>query len=90
LPPTTFSQKATKSGLWRSLFDRLKSGGHIHHMLKIQYRMHKEIRQYPSDLFYNGQLKDDASILTRRRPDWVPVKPAKFFDLQRSVENWQA
>ena len=37
-------------------------------MLTVQYRMHPEIRSFPSHLFYDGKLQD-APHLTLPSPD---------------------
>ena len=34
-------------------------------MLKVQYRMHPDIRKFPSDVFYGGEIKDDDSVTKR-------------------------
>lgn len=42
----------------QSLFARLERSGAPVHRLEVQYRMHPEIRQLPSRLFYDNALKD--------------------------------
>ena len=62
LPATVTSERAAQAGLGRSLFERLERAGHEVVMLNVQYRMHPEIRQFPSDMFYQGKLIDAPSI----------------------------
>ena len=47
----------------RSLFERLEESGHEKIMLRTQYRMHPEIRRFPSEQFYEGKLVDADSIV---------------------------
>eukprot|EP00283_Hemiselmis_rufescens_P024217 CAMPEP_0173452884 /NCGR_PEP_ID=MMETSP1357-20121228/49601_1 /TAXON_ID=77926 /ORGANISM="Hemiselmis rufescens, Strain PCC563" /LENGTH=138 /DNA_ID=CAMNT_0014419797 /DNA_START=24 /DNA_END=437 /DNA_ORIENTATION=- len=61
LPATTFSRDADATRYSRSLFERLQEGGHGAHVLSVQYRMHPQIRQFPSDHFYSGLLTDGRS-----------------------------
>ncbi|EDR24206.1 splicing endonuclease positive effector sen1, putative [Entamoeba dispar SAW760] len=65
LPATVISVAAQNSGYDRSLFERLYKCGVSVDMLKIQYRMHPLIREFPSKQFYSGELIDgrDESIL---------------------------
>jgi senataxin len=62
LPPTVLSRRAEQAGLNRSLFERLERGNHEVVMLSIQYRMHPEIRLFPSKHFYNNLLTDSDAI----------------------------
>lgn len=48
----------------RSLFERLEKSGHEVIMLNTQYRMHPDIRLFPSAQFYNNQLVDGPSIVS--------------------------
>ena len=58
LPATVKSAKGKELELERSLFERLQRAGCPVKMLSVQYRMHPEIRQFPSDYFYGGRLED--------------------------------
>jgi senataxin len=40
----------------RSLFERFQKSGYPVHLLEIQYRMHPEIRKFPSRQFYRSVL----------------------------------
>jgi AAA domain len=62
LPATVLSPRAERAGLGRSLFERLEGAGHEVVMLTVQYRMHPEIRLFPSAIFYQGQLVDAKQI----------------------------
>lgn len=62
LPATVISPAAQEAGLGASLFDRLERCGHDVVMLSIQYRMHPDIRLFPSQAFYQGQLEDSVFI----------------------------
>eukprot|EP01059_Diplonema_ambulator_P018892 TRINITY_DN3153_c0_g1_i2.p1 TRINITY_DN3153_c0_g1~~TRINITY_DN3153_c0_g1_i2.p1 ORF type:complete len:1584 (+),score=490.59 TRINITY_DN3153_c0_g1_i2:48-4799(+) len=72
LPATVLSPKAQAAGYDRSLFARLRQGGHEPMLLSTQYRMHPEIRAFPSKAFYSGKLSDHPSLL--KRPE-VPILP---------------
>lgn len=47
-----------------SLFERLQRSGHPGALLDVQYRMHREISQFPSGAFYSGELRDAPSVPT--------------------------
>jgi len=55
----------------RSLFERLQDAGHPVLMLTTQYRMHPQIRAFPSNRFYRGLLSDgpDQMHLGQMTPD---------------------
>ncbi len=58
LPATVLSQRGRDLLFERSLFERLQQAGCPVHMLKVQYRMHPHIREFPSKHFYENQLLD--------------------------------
>ncbi len=62
LPATTLSKEAEKNGFGRSLMQRLIEQKHPTSMLTIQYRMHPEIRKWPSKTFYGESLTDHSSV----------------------------
>ncbi len=62
LPATVISTSDTAAQYQRSLFERLMCEGHVVHVLDTQYRMHPEIREFPSKYFYNGVLKDGPNV----------------------------
>ena len=55
-------------------------------MLKIQFRMEANIRKFPSQRFYDGQLKDDESVKDR---DFEPYfeKSVNFYDMVGNFEE---
>ena len=63
LPATTMSENSERTRYSRSLFERLADNGFKVHMLTVQYRMHPEIRSFPSKMFYNDLITDDPSVL---------------------------
>ncbi|CAM9371654.1 unnamed protein product, partial [Scytosiphon promiscuus] len=65
LPATVISQRAARLNLEISLFERLERAGHPVHMLTVQYRMHPEIRAFPSERFYEGRLTDAPCVRER-------------------------
>ena len=86
LPATVASQKAGLAGYSRSLFERLMLGGMKVTMLTEQYRMAPYIRAFPSQQFYDERLTDARSVITRKKPDWLPQVPLAFFNLLKSEE----
>ena len=62
LPATVISTSDTAAQYQRSLFERLMCEGHVVHVLDTQYRMHPMIREFPSEYFYNGVLKDGPNV----------------------------
>eukprot|EP01064_Diplonema_japonicum_P010787 TRINITY_DN18023_c0_g1_i1.p1 TRINITY_DN18023_c0_g1~~TRINITY_DN18023_c0_g1_i1.p1 ORF type:complete len:1562 (+),score=375.90 TRINITY_DN18023_c0_g1_i1:49-4686(+) len=72
LPATILSPEAQNSGYDTSLFARLRAGGHVPYLLSTQYRMHPDIRSFPSKAFYSNRLTDHESLLKRTQ---LPVLP---------------
>lgn len=62
LPATVLSRSAERAGLGRSLFERLEQAEHEVVMLTVQYRMHPDIRKFPSLYFYQNLLIDAPHI----------------------------
>jgi hypothetical protein len=91
LPPTIISRDADEKGLGKSLFERMLSRGIRTFMLKVQYRMHPAIAQFPSNKFYDGELLSGTPSSQRRAPqgfDWpVPAVPIAFVDCPDGVER---
>ena len=90
LPPTVLSKEAQELLYERSLFERLQNAGMEPILLDIQYRMHPEIRQFPSQYFYNGRLQDCVGILSStQEPFHVDplLKPYLFFDVADGKEQ---
>ena len=63
LPPTLYSKEAAPE-LGVTLFDRLKERlpQSLQCLLRVQYRMHEAIMDFPSRRFYEGRLQADDSV----------------------------
>ncbi|GAQ88481.1 protein with P-loop containing nucleoside triphosphate hydrolase domain [Klebsormidium nitens] len=91
LPATVLSRAAANFNYERSLFERLQRGGLPVTLLSAQYRMHPEIRQFPSAHFYGGLLTDGEGISRTSR--LVPFHerpvfgPYVFFDVVDGQER---
>ncbi|KAJ0251719.1 Uncharacterized protein HA466_0126370 [Hirschfeldia incana] len=90
LPATVISKAAGTLSYSRSLFERFQLAGCPTLMLTVQYRMHSQIRDFPSRYFYQGRLMDSESVTTA--PDEIyykdPVlKPYLFFDISHGRES---
>lgn len=67
LPPVVISTQAIELGLGNSLMSYLaKHYPYQLTRLTVQYRMHQQINDLVSHLFYDGQLAPDASVKNRR------------------------
>jgi senataxin len=55
LPATCFAPNSIETNYSKSLYERLLNQGIPQIMLKTQYRMHPEIREFPSSQFYNNE-----------------------------------
>jgi len=64
LPPTILNEKAGREGLEVSLFERLLQvhGRKIKEMLRVQYRMNRQIMDFPSREFYSGEMEAHPSV----------------------------
>ncbi|WUR04575.1 regulator of nonsense transcripts protein [Vairimorpha necatrix] len=56
LGPTILSKKVAQAGFKQSMFERLISIGVSPYILNLQYRMHPDLCEWPSETFYNGEL----------------------------------
>ena len=67
LPPTIKSEAAAAGGLSETLLEKL-AGTHPSAvtMLDVQYRMNRQIMDFPSKELYSGKLKADASVADRK------------------------
>ncbi|GAB5588111.1 hypothetical protein Unana1_03011 [Umbelopsis nana] len=88
LPPTVKSKSSVSrqaivpknlskaTSLSVTLFDRLLAmhGNGIKRMLKVQYRMHHKIMEFPSHELYEGELVADASVSERLLTDLDAVE----------------
>ncbi len=78
LPPTVVSQEAAREGLGKSLFERCMelAGPTIARRLKIQYRMHQAIMDFPSLEFYGAELQADPAVQEHLLADLPGVQAA--------------
>lgn len=66
LPPTIKCMEAARSGLDRTLMEKVvMNKQEAVSLLKIQYRMHRSIMQFPSAWFYQGELEAAPKISHR-------------------------
>ncbi|XP_059433882.1 probable helicase MAGATAMA 3 isoform X1 [Corylus avellana] len=90
LPATVISPAAEKFGYGTSLFKRFQRAGYPVTMLKTQYRMHPEIRRFPSKEFYAESLEDGPNIEVHTSRSWHEYQcfgPFCFFDLHEGRES---
>ncbi|KAK3012179.1 hypothetical protein RJ639_010874 [Escallonia herrerae] len=90
LPATVISSVAEKFGYGMSLFKRFQRAGYPVHMLKTQYRMHPEIRSFPSREFYAEALEDGPDVKDNTKRSWHKYRcfgPFCFFDLHEGRES---
>jgi hypothetical protein len=88
LPPTVLSQKAEAEGFGISLFERVMDlyGPRVSRRLTVQYRMHRDIMEFSSHEFYDGELVADADVAGHRLSglidDWPEEldAPVEFID----------
>jgi superfamily I DNA and/or RNA helicase len=75
LPPTVISTEAARSGFNVSLMERLLQipKVDISRRLNVQYRMHQDIMNFSSDVFYEGSLQADDSVRTALLADLPTV-----------------
>ncbi|KAL3681980.1 hypothetical protein R1sor_000002 [Riccia sorocarpa] len=90
LPATVISRVADTMQYSRSLFERFQQAGCPAILLSVQYRMHPQIRDFPSRYFYQGRLVDSESV--RSRPDEAYHKdsllqPYLFYDISHGRES---
>jgi regulator of nonsense transcripts 1 len=69
LGPVIMNKKAAKAGLSQSLFERLVNLKLRPLMLNIQYRMHPCLSEFPSNMFYQGNLQNGVTVESRIRKD---------------------
>ncbi|XVF64744.1 hypothetical protein PTKIN_Ptkin09bG0191700 [Pterospermum kingtungense] len=90
LPATVISKAAGTLLYSRSLFERFQLAGCPTMLLSVQYRMHPQIRDFPSRYFYQGRLTDSESVANL--PDEVYykdplLKPYLFYDITHGRES---
>lgn len=84
LGPVVMNKKAAAAGLNQSLFDRLLKLGHHPFRLRVQYRMHPCLSEFPSNTFYEGELQNGVGPAERQLKNvdfpWPnPNKPTFFY-----------
>lgn len=72
LGPVVMCKKAAKAGLSQSLFERLVVLGIRPFRLEVQYRMHPELSQFPSNFFYEGSLQNGVRADERKMKNEFP------------------
>ncbi|KAL2454450.1 putative helicase MAGATAMA 3 [Abeliophyllum distichum] len=90
LPATVISPIAEKFGYGMSLFKRFQKAGYPVQMLKTQYRMHPEIRSFPSREFYDEALEDGPDVQDQTKRSWHEFRcfgPFCFFDIHDGNES---
>ncbi|XP_010267333.1 PREDICTED: probable helicase MAGATAMA 3 isoform X2 [Nelumbo nucifera] len=90
LPATVISPTAERFGYGMSLFKRFQRAGYPVQMLKTQYRMHPEIRSFPSREFYNEALEDGPDVKDQTERSWHAYRcfaPFCFFDIEEGIES---
>ncbi|XP_074264164.1 putative helicase MAGATAMA 3 [Silene latifolia] len=90
LPATVISKAAGTLLYSRSLFERFQQAGCPTMLLSVQYRMHPQIRDFPSRYFYQGRLTDSESVvgLPDERYHQDPLlKPYLFYDITHGRES---
>lgn len=90
LPATVISDIAKEFGYGMSLFKRFQKAGYQVEMLKTQYRMHPDIRSFPSREFYGGELEDGSNVEDGTKRAWHDYRcfgPFCFFDIHEGKES---
>ncbi|KAK9162694.1 hypothetical protein Syun_003596 [Stephania yunnanensis] len=90
LPATVISPIAERFGYGMSLFKRFQRAGYPVQMLKTQYRMHPEIRYFPSKEFYSEALEDGPDVRDQTERSWHGYRcfgPFCFFDMEEGIES---
>ncbi|MBI4057364.1 MAG: AAA family ATPase [Elusimicrobia bacterium] len=99
LPPTLHSQEAVKEGLGRTLMERLMAWlpPALQFLLRVQYRMHRNIMDFSSQNFYENSLVPDPSVEMHTAKDLAGVSendltrfPVQFWDTAGAgfKESW--
>ncbi|KAJ4482134.1 SEN1 N terminal-domain-containing protein [Lentinula aciculospora] len=92
LPPTVISMEASKYQYNQSLFVRLqKQRPDAVHLLSIQYRMHPDISQLPSRMFYDNRLQDGPDMDSKTIQPWhahPKFGTYRFFNVKGGLEEF--
>ena len=84
LPATVISNISQRAGFERSMFERLNSCNMSIVKLYQQFRMQKEICNFPSRNFYNGKLKTHSNIGVNSK---IPLMSYFLFDVSEATEK---
>ncbi|KAF5748639.1 P-loop containing nucleoside triphosphate hydrolases superfamily protein isoform 3 [Tripterygium wilfordii] len=90
LPATVISKAAGTLLYSRSLFERFQQAGCPTMLLSVQYRMHPQIRDFPSRYFYQGRLIDSDSVANMPDEGYYKdplLKPYTFYDITHGRES---
>merc|ERR1712151_248227 len=90
LPAAILSQYGKNKHFEKSMFERMMQAGCSVRVLNTQYRMHPNIRKYPSNRFYQGKLLDGKTIANISREFFYShplLKPYVLFDVIKGVEK---
>ncbi|XP_051123424.1 uncharacterized ATP-dependent helicase C29A10.10c [Andrographis paniculata] len=90
LPATVISKAAGTLMYSRSLFERFQQAGCPTMLLSVQYRMHPQIRDFPSRYFYQGRLTDSESVANYPDEQYYKdplLRPYLFFDITHGRES---
>ncbi|XP_076900625.1 putative ATP-dependent helicase C29A10.10c isoform X2 [Bidens hawaiensis] len=90
LPATVISKAAGTLLYSRSLFERFQQAGCPTMLLSVQYRMHPQIREFPSRYFYQGRLTDSESVINMPDEAYYKdpmLKPYVFYDITHGRES---
>ncbi|KAK4757964.1 hypothetical protein SAY87_019265 [Trapa incisa] len=90
LPATVISKAAGTLLYSRSLFERFQQAGCPTMLLSVQYRMHPQIRDFPSRYFYQGRLTDSDSITALPDDAYYKdplLRPYLFYDITHGRES---
>lgn len=90
LGPVVMCKKAAKAGLSQSLFERLVVLGIRPCRLEVQYRMHPELSQFPSNFFYEGSLQNGVVSEERKLKldfPWPQPDRPMFFLVTQGAEE---
>ncbi|HTH56971.1 MAG TPA: AAA domain-containing protein [Cyclobacteriaceae bacterium] len=76
LPPTIKSKEAASQGLSQTLFEKgIEKFPALTSMLRVQYRMHESIMEFPSKYFYhNGLMAHESVKHELLRPYELPIE----------------
>ncbi|XAR48576.1 hypothetical protein NMG60_11031445 [Bertholletia excelsa] len=90
LPATVISKAAGTLLYSRSLFERFQQAGCPTMLLSMQYRMHPQIRDFPSRYFYQGRLTDSESVANLADEVYHKdslLRPYLFYDITHGRES---